>query len=333
MLAPTTPPPLAILAARWFSDIDLTRHFPAAAAAVLQFALVAAGIALWRGGEAVVARIGLRWIERGGRSGAAGATLTAAGGVALLALAASLVCLAVLALWAFASEWRFPDAWPQGFTLATWLRLGDIVAPSANTAIVAGGAALAAVALTLACLENEQRRGLHPGASALWLLYLPLLLPQIAFLFGAQVLLVRLNLDGTLAATVWAHLLFVLPYVFLSLADPFRAIDPRYGRSAASLGASPAAIFWTIKAPLVLRPILVSFAIGFAVSVAQYLPTLFAGAGRVPTLTTETLTFATGADRRIVGATALLQAALPLAVYALALTLPRFVFRRRRGVR
>ena len=84
----------------------------------------------------------------------------------------------------------------------------------------------------VACLENEQPCAAGArGAGALWLLYLPLLVPQVAFLFGAQVLLVRLELDGTLAAVVWAHLVFVLPYLFLSLADPWRAFDPRYARS------------------------------------------------------------------------------------------------------
>src|SRR5438876_450984 len=36
ILAPGNPPPLSILAARWFSDYDLKLYFPAAAAATLQ---------------------------------------------------------------------------------------------------------------------------------------------------------------------------------------------------------------------------------------------------------------------------------------------------------
>ena len=36
-------------------------------------------------------------------------------------------------------------------------------------------------------------------------------------------------------------------------------------------------------------------------SVGQYLPTLFAGNGRVATLTTEAVTLAAGADRRVIG--------------------------------
>jgi putative thiamine transport system permease protein len=155
--------------------------------------------------------------------------------------------------------------------------------------------------------------------------------PQIAFLFGAQVALVRIGLDATLPAVIWAHLLFALPYVFLSLADPFRALDPRYARIAAGLGASPQVTFWTVKVPILLRPIAVSAAVGFAVSVGLYLPTLFAGAGRFATLTTEAVTLSGGADRRLVGVAAVLQGGLPLIAYGLALAAPACLRRRRRS--
>jgi putative thiamine transport system permease protein len=156
--------------------------------------------------------------------------------------------------------------------------------------------------------------------------------PQIAFLFGAQVALVRLGLDGTLAAVVWAHLLFVLPYVFLSLADPYRALDPRYVRTAAALGTGPNLAVIRVKLPMLARPILIAAAVGFAVSVGQYLPTLFAGAGRIATLTTEAVTLSSGADRRILGVYATLQALLPLGFYFAALVLPGIILRNRRGL-
>jgi len=82
------------------------------------------------------------------------------------------------------------------------------------------------------CLENEQRRGLTLSNRALWLLYTPLLVPQVAFLFGTQVLAIQIGIDATWLALVWSHLLFVLPYVFLTLGDPSRALDERYARTA-----------------------------------------------------------------------------------------------------
>jgi putative thiamine transport system permease protein len=133
-----------------------------------------------------------------------------------------------------------------------------------------------------------------------------------------QVLLVAVHLDGAAVAVVWAHLLFVLPYVLLALEGPFRALDPRYDRAAASLGASPLRVLVRVTLPLLARPLLAAGAIGVGVSVALYLPTLFAGAGRIATLATEAVTLSAGSDRRILAATALAQAALPLAAFALA---------------
>ena len=40
--------------------------------------------------------------------------------------------------------------------------------------------------------------------------------------------------------------------------------------------------------------ILTAAAVGFAVSVGQYLPTLLIGAGRLPTITTEAVALASG---------------------------------------
>lgn len=218
---------------------------------------------------------------------------------------------------------------PDGWTLATWSRQAAALwPPLRNTLAVAGLSTGLSLALVLACLENEagQQRaapasGGRSGAGLAWL-YLPLLVPQLAFLFGTQVLLLRLGWDATLAAVVWAHALFVLPYLFLSLADPWRALDPRYGRAALSLGASRWRVLWRIKLPLLLRPVLIACAVAVAISVGLYLPTLFAGSGRVATLTTEAVTLSAGSDRRIVGAWALLQAALPLAVFWLATAWP-----------
>jgi putative thiamine transport system permease protein len=207
------------------------------------------------------------------------------------------------------------------------------VGPPFRTTLFAGlAAALAALVLVLGCLEHESRARLRVGRRALALLYLPLLVPQVAFLFGLQVLLLLSRLEGSGIALVLAHLVFVLPYVYLSLSEPFRALDPRLVASARTLGLSRWRVLVEVKLPVLLRPLLAALAVGFAVSVGLYLPTLFASAGRLTTLTTEAVALASGADRRLAALLALLQAVLPLAGFWLALWLPRFVWRRRRGL-
>jgi putative thiamine transport system permease protein len=57
--------------------------------------------------------------------------------------------------------------------------------------------------------------------------------------------------------------------------------------------------------------------------VSQYLPTVFAAGGRFTTLTVEAVTLSSGNDPRATGTYVLLQAALPLAAYLLAVAAGR----------
>jgi putative thiamine transport system permease protein len=333
VLAPGNPPPLAVLAARWFADYDLERYFPAAAAATLQLVIVLLLLALWWAAEQVVARLGTAWCERGLRHGWAEPLVRLGTGLCVVGFVLGLASVVAMLVWSFAQTWRYPDVLPSQLGLATWATQGPRVwGTVANTVSLALCTALIALLLAIACLESESSRRHPPTQRALWLAYAPLLIPQIAFLDGFQVALVRLRLDGLWLAVAWSHFVFVWPYVFLSLADPWRALDSRYARTAAALGAGAWATLWRVRVPLLLRPILVAFAIGCAVSVGLYLPTLFAGAGRVATLTTEAVTLSSGADRRILGVFTFLQALIPLAVYAAALGVPALVYRHRQGM-
>jgi putative thiamine transport system permease protein len=301
-------------------------RFVAAAGASLQLLVVAGGIALWRLGEIVVERIGRAWIAGGRRGGDGRIARVLMAVLVMTAVGLAAAGLVGLALWSVTRRWRYPDALPSEISLESWARQAPEAAAITATTLAAGLVAAAiALVLVLSCLENEQRRGLTLTNRALWLLYTPLLVPQVAFLFGTQVLAIQAGIDATWAALVWSHLLFVLPYVFLTLGDSYRALDERYARTALCLGARPNRVFWQVKLPMLLRPVLFALAVGFAVSVTQYLPTLFAGGGRFVTLTTEAVGLAAGGDRRVIGVYAFLQALLPLLAFAAALALPRLL--------
>jgi putative thiamine transport system permease protein len=92
-------------------------------------------------------------------------------------------------------------------------------------------------------------------------------------------------------------------------------------------------VFWRIKLPMLLRPALFALAVGFAVSVGEYLPTVFAGGGRFATLTTEAVSLASGGDRRVIGVYSFLQALLPWIGFMLAIGLPAWFYRDRRGMK
>ena len=124
-----------------------------------------------------------------------------------------------------------------------------------------------------------------------------------------------------------------MPYVFLSLSDPWRAFDRRYEAIAAGLGKSRLRTFLSIRLPMLTRPVLTALAVGFAVSVGLYLPTVLIGAGRLTTITTEAVALASGGNRRVIGVYAFLQMALPMMGFVVATLVPALLFGRFRAMR
>ncbi|NEX44609.1 ABC transporter permease [Pseudotabrizicola algicola] len=334
ILGPTRPATLSAQVVIWMADPMLTAQATAAAGAVLQLCVVIAALLLWTLVERVARRALVRLAEAGVRAHALdafarGAALLTGG----LTAGALILGLAGLAVWSLAGLWQFPDVLPQSLSLRTWMRAApDLVSTGAVTVMIAATATALSLALVIACLEAEQRFALSPRGAALWVLYLPLLVPQVAFLPGLQGAALRSGVEGHWLAVAAAHLVFVLPYVFLSLAPAYRAWDGRIATAGLALGASPARVFWRLRLPMLLRPVLTAAAVGVAVSVGQYLPTLLIGGGRVETLTTEAVALSSGGNRRLIGAYALLQMLLPALGFALALLLPALAFRNRRGM-
>lgn len=325
ILGPTLPPTLSVSILSWFNDPDITRRFMASAGAVLQFGVTLAALLSWWLLEQLTRTLSRRWLTNGSRQRGEIALRAIGRSALLFSSLTALAALVGLGLFSLAGFWRFPELLPQSFTLDHWQRSGPMLAtPLLNTALIGLISTTLATALVLATLENEHRQHIQPKR-ALWLLYLPLLLPQIAFLFGLIVAAESMGVRPQLGLVIAGHLLFVLPYVYLSLAETYRRLDPRWLQVARSLGVSRNAAFWQVRLPLLLAPLLTAFAVGLAISIGQYLPTQLLGAGRVTTVTTEAVALATGSNRRLIGVWALVQAGLPLIGFMLALSLPRLV--------
>lgn len=333
ILGPTTPPTLSVLVMRLYADPEAGRILTGAAGAMAQLALVGVAAAgLWLA-ERAVRRIGLRVIAAGRRGGAmAGAGLSALAAATGVMGVLGIAALIALALWSVAWRWPWPAPWPEAFSLRAWSAPGTGRALWTTLALAAGSVALA-LALAIAWLEAEDRGRIGRARWAEAVIYLPLLVPQIAVLYGLSVQVIRLGLPPGLWAVLWAHVLFVFPYVMIALSGPWRARDPRLDRAAAALGAGPWRRLFAVKLPVHAIPILTAAAIGVGVSVAQYLPTLLIGAGRVATLTTEAVTLSSGSDRRVAAVHATLQAGVPLVAYLAAFAAAAAQGRNRRALR
>ena len=331
-LGPQTPTTFGILLWQWFTASRLELQGAAYAGTLLLLGITVSGLlagqvagrlgnALFRG----IATSGHRIVRDGwARSAVLGLPVT----VALLGVGA----VAALAARAGSRMWRFPRVFPDHLDWATMTS----AAPSAGgamgmTLLTAIAVAVVGIAVTLALIEALGDSARWRRTVGVWL-FVPLVVPQFAFLFGLTWLLTRLRLEGTLLAVIWSHLLFALPYTWGILAGARAALDSRYQLLARTLGSGPTRTWWTVTAPLLLRSILLAAAVALAVSTAVYLPTLFAGAGRIVTIATEAANAAASGNLRTAAVYGALQALLPLAAFATASLGAHTLYRRFRGV-
>lgn len=334
ILGPQLPPTLPVRLIEWMNDPQLETRFLASAGAVMQLGVTLVALIVWVGLERIGAALVAVVRDRGRRLRRDGVARAASRAIMLSSAIAVFGGIAMLALWSVSGLWQFPDALPSGFTFRSWMQaLPRMSGALLTTLTVATLSTLIALVLTILCLEREYETGRGRGRDALLLIYLPLIVPQISFMFGLQVLSIWLGVDASFPALVLAHLVFVLPYVFLSLSDPWRAHDRRHDLIAAGLGMSRARTLIRIRLPMLTRAILTAAAVGFSVSVGQYLPTVLIGAGRLTTVTTEAVALAAGGNRRVIGVYAFMQTLLPFLAFAIATGLPGLLFRNRRGLR
>jgi putative thiamine transport system permease protein len=311
VIGPASPPTLAVLAWQWLQDADLAVNARGAAVGgVLALAVLGAALG-WRALQAVAARRARRGNGARGRQASASSSLP---GLWLLGGVYAAVLLA-LAVGSVAGVWRFPTLWPEALTAQAWLSVWASLGTVGTTLGLAVASTALALVWCVAWLELSPRawdNTLRP------LLYLPLVLPAVLWVVGLYEVALHWRLEGQWLGLLLAHTVMVLPYVLLALSPAYLGFDPRAAQLSDSLGHSRAAFLWRVKWPLLRRSLAASAAVGFVVSVTQYLPTLYIGAGRFATVTTEAVTLASGAQRSLTSAYAGLQFLLPVLAFGLA---------------
>jgi len=339
IIGPATPPTLAVLAWQWLGDADAAMQAQGAAAA----GWLTGTVLVWGVVTVVVLKAVAAMRTFASRGSLPPSQTTDLGGWLLqktptwvphfcrrLPLQPNVMWTTILttyaAVWfaltvgSVSGVWPFPKVWPELFTFNAWQQVFN----SAHTlwTTLGLGAASASVCLvwSVAWLELTPRRwqqALRPW----WLL--PLVLPSVLWVVGLYSVALQWRLEGQWLGLLLAHAVMVLPYVLLALEPAYLAVDPRQSAVVASLGQGRWTDLLRIKWPLLKRAIASAWAVGFAVSVAQYLPTLYVGAGRFATVTTEAVTLASGAQRSLMSAYAALQMLLPVLAFALAAYLGR----------
>lgn len=93
-----------------------------------------------------------------------------------------------------------------------------------------------------------------------------------------------LNLRSSLWLIPIAHAVIALPFVVRLLVPALRSIDPRLREAAATLGASPRRVWWSVEVPIVGRALAAAAGFAFAVSLGEFGATAFLARPDRPTM-------------------------------------------------
>jgi spermidine/putrescine transport system permease protein len=115
-----------------------------------------------------------------------------------------------------------------------------------------------------------------------FLLVLPLTTPEIVIGSSLATLFLDQDVKRGLTTIVIAHVMFQISFVALTVRARVRGFDWTLEQAAQDLGASPMRTFWKVTFPLILPGIMAASLLSFALSVDDFIITLF-NAGSVST--------------------------------------------------
>ncbi|APD89748.1 ABC transporter permease [Alteromonas mediterranea] len=332
ILGSNNPSTLAVAIMHWFNHIDLSMRLLASGAAVLQVAVSGVALLLFFAVEHFLMYLGKQSLIKGRRHGADALVRGIGYGiVSLYVILISTVIYAVV-MYSIAKHWSFPALLPEGVTFLHWgTALEGLATPLVNSLLLGMLVSTSAILLVLFTLESEQLKpaARHANSAFSISLFLPLLVPGVAFLYGLVWFQQLVLQNAVWFHTYIAHMVYVVPYVFLSMAVAYRKFDNRYAMVAQSLGKTPWQVFYRIKLPLMLNAILVAWALGLAISFSQYLPTLLASGGTIATITTEAVASVSGSSTRLTAVYVIIQGAMPLIGFVIAWYLPGVLMKNR----
>lgn len=172
---------------------------------------------------------------------------------------------------------RYNYLW-KSFTFDNWrhpFRFSDLVNAmgfSLRIAVIAAAVATAMGALVALALSRYRFRG---GAIINLLLVLPLTTPEIVLGSSLLTLFINVELGRGFTTILIAHIMFCVSFVALTVKARLRGFDWTLEDAAMDLGATPWRTFRKVTLPLITPGILAAFLLSFALSIDDYIITVF----------------------------------------------------------
>jgi spermidine/putrescine transport system permease protein len=166
----------------------------------------------------------------------------------------------------------------QEFTIENWTdpfsdeALTDAFVESIKIALLSTSIATVLGSLIALALARYRFRG--SGGLNLFLV-LPLTTPEIVLGSSLATLFLDWDVSRGFTTVIIAHVMFQVSFVALTVRARVRGFDWTLEQAAQDLGATPLRTFWKVTFPLILPGILAAALLSFALSIDDFIITLF----------------------------------------------------------
>lgn len=212
----------------------------------------------------------------------------------LLAMALLMIFILGPIIWlgahAFASDWKYPNLYPTGFTTEWWSKVFlDSALSNAikNSLIISPIVVLISMIICLPAAYAAGRMNYWGRKTFMITLFSANSFPKIGLFAAIATLYYTLHLMGTFMGVVIIQLLGTIIYMTWIPAAAFAAV-PRYLEEAArDAGASKITVFRTITLRMAMPGILVAVVMSFLAAFDEAQGTYLVGAPTIYTMPTE----------------------------------------------
>lgn len=239
----------------------------------------------------------------------------------------ALICtlpLVFIFVYMFVDRWHYPNILPNEFSFDTILKINSraelrkAIVTSNIIGIVSSILAIVISIPTGKALAHYEFKGKKIISI---LVLLPLVLSPFTIVSVVHINLLKLNIHSTIIGVSIMHMIFILPYSIRIINDRFTAIGRVYELQAYSLGGSFLKTFFMVTLPIIMPSIILSFAMGFIISISQYLTTIIIGGGKIMTLTVLLIPYVQHGEYQIASVYSFILVGMTLFYYAVVLKL------------
>lgn len=113
---------------------------------------------------------------------------------------------------------------------------------------------------------------------------LPIMIPEIILAIALMALFTLMGLPFGMLTLVMAHVVFCVPYIFITVKGRLASLDPGLQEAARDLGATPLKVLGTITLPLAMPAIVSGCLLAFAMSMDDFVISFFVNGSQTNTL-------------------------------------------------